>query len=283
MGSKNNRNRNSTARLTTNKIPQKKVSNSDADVRVTPTIMSEHKVSPSPGSTKTVEAVEKVTKSSDPQVLKIVKTVAGLLQSFALLAAIAAIPIAYKQGKVQLSHNQFEEKQRAGEMALALGAYWEERLDEGTRYRARRFMNTLKRLKSSPERQNAFLSAFFDGENDPDIVEENEDLKNLLNLGHSPAENNKSKNDVTVELSNYRSALVRLLNTMEMIAIVKKYTKDSDAQNVLDYAYVSSIKQPFIRKYQDIDKDTRDVPAWYLLDEMIRELRGLPSSGLVQP
>jgi hypothetical protein len=74
-----------------------------------------------------------------------------------------------------------------------------------------------------------------------------------------------------------------------MIAIVKKYTKDSDAQNVLDYAYVSSIKQrydilePFIRKYQDIDKDTRDVPAWYLLDEMIRELRGLPSSGLVQP
>lgn len=124
-------------------------------------------------------------------------------------------------------------------MAVSLGKYWEERLDRETRDRLTQFLSTLKSLERLPG---------------------------------SPNNINGSFNNPSLELSEYRSDLVKVMNTMEMIAIVIQHSKSPEVQRVLHEAYASSIKMrykslmPFITAYREKYKDDRTVPAWTPLD-----------------
>ncbi len=299
MGSKNNRNRNTAAKVTTQKIPEKNDLNSNVGV-TTPTISSKDKPSFPSDTDRVVEGVERtitveeVRQDSDLQLEQRYKRLNQRLQFVSLLVAILAIGLTYWNVKVQssngnlqelnnrllLSQSEFEKNQRVVEMAISLGNYWEERLDENTRHKAHRFILVLSSLTSSPEREKAFLSDFLDSKNylNSDSIKKNPDLNHLLDPAYNLDNTNGSLPNLSVEISRYRSALVKLLNTMEMIAIVHKHTKEPEARNVLKYAYVSSIKQryealkPFIKAYQEKYKGDREVPAWQLLDEMVNEL-----------
>ncbi len=203
------------------------------------------------------------------------------LQSLNNSLQSAQIDLQSLNNRLQSDQSDYEKNQRVVELAVSLGAYWEERLDQDTRHRTYRFMLILESLNSSPERQKAFLQAFLSKNNhlDSSSVGNNKDLKRLLDPKFRLDNPSGAAPNLSVELSKYRSALVRLLNTLELIAIVRKYTNDPEAKKVLKYAYESSIKQrykalePFVREYQNVNAADRDVPAWYLLDEMVKEMK----------
>lgn len=201
------------------------------------------------------------------------------LQTIGLIAAILTIPLAYWQGRVQSYQSAFEKNQRMRELALNLASFWETQLDPETRYMAGRFVAKLKALPNDEER-SALVRALLNSNNllNSDAVlnnQENRQLHELIqaDLG-SPTSNVPALTPV-MAVARYKAAVMRVLNTMEAIAIIREYSKGfPEAQEVIDRAYSGAIRRqyenlkPFLQEYQ---RQTGDVgwPAWELLIKMV--------------
>jgi len=247
------------------------------------------------GSYKEVEAIEKVSQDSDFLVEKRYKKQNQRLQVVGLVVAIVTILLTYWNMRLQASNvnlqssnislqsslSHFEKNQRVVEMSVSLATFWEHQLDPETRYRGNRFISKLKSLKSSPKEQKEFLSALLDPQNvlNPEPIKGNQHLKDLVNPKFSPDSGGLGANP-GLEASKYKSTLIRMLNTMEVIAIVNEHTEDNpEAQKVLASAYAGTIKQryddlkPFVEAYREKTKDGRDLPAWQPIDDMMDRLK----------
>jgi hypothetical protein len=191
-----------------------------------------------------------------------------------------AILFIYWNVLLQSSPNSLEKNQRMVEMAASLANFWEEQLDQETRYRLARFIALLKSSEYSPEEKNKLLESLVETNIlEADSIRSNLLLNKLIGLYSSPENPSRSKTDPIQEVFKYRSTLIRVLNTMEMIAIVRQHTKDlPKAKKVIDSAYRGAIRQryddlmAFIGAYRQKYSSSREIPPWAPLDDMIREI-----------
>lgn len=236
------------------------------------------------GSIKEVEAIEKVSRVGGSQLEKKYKNLTQRLQVVGSIVAVLAIFLTYWNVRLQLALSTFEKNQRVVEMSVSLAGFWENQLDIETRYRTTRFINKLKSL--SPEEQKDFLGALLDSQSmlNPESIKNNKALTDLIDPKFSPDPASSAANPC-LEVSKYKSTLVRVLNTMEVIAIVKEHTQDNpEAQRVLESAYSGAIQQrydelkPFVEAYREKTKAGRDLPAWQPIDDMINGGKNKKSS-----
>jgi len=238
------------------------------------------------GFYKELEAIERVAKDSDLELEKRYKKLSQRLQVGGLVVAVLTIMLMYWNIRLQASNvnlyssnvalqsslSTFEKNQRVVEMSINLADFWGNQLDPVTRYRGSRFLLILKSLNGSPQEQKNFVSALLDqSELNPESIS-NQHLLELIDPKFSPV---KGANP-SFELSGYKSALIKILNTMEAIANVKRHTLDNpEAQRVLESAYAGAIKQryrdlsPFVEAYRERTNDGRKQPAWQPIDEMV--------------
>lgn len=207
------------------------------------------------------------------------KSVPLHLQTIALTAAITAIPLAYWQGTLQSSHSKFERNQRVVELSLTLAAFWDTQLDHDTRYRVGRFIAKLKSLKTDEEKKS-LVSSLLENNNllDSVSIPQNKLLYELIEPDLSSDNFEGSRLTPVRAVSRYRAALIKTLNTMEIIAIVKEHSKElPEALKVLDTAYAGTIQQrykdliPFIEEYRMRTNVGRRSPAWEPLTKMVEE------------
>lgn len=240
------------------------------------------------GYYKEVEAIERVGQDSDLELEKRYKKLNQRFQVVGLVVAVLTILLTYwnmrllasnvnlqsSNVSLQSSLSQFEKNQRVVEMSVNLAAFWEKQLDQETRYRGSRFIAKLKSY--SPREQKDFLSALLNPQSvlNPESIS-NQQLLDLIDPKFSPVPGALGANR-SLEVSKYKFALISILNTMEVIAIVKEHTLDNpEAQRVLEAAYAGSIKQryndlkPFVEAYREKTKAGRDLPAWKPIDDMM--------------
>lgn len=204
------------------------------------------------------------------------------LKTVGLVAAIVASALAYWQWSEQSSQGKFERHQRVRELALQLASFWEAQLEPETRYLVGRLTAKLKALPTDEER-NALVRSLLDPRNliDSDAILKNPENKQLLELIQpelGSANPNGAAMTPTVAVARYKAAAIKVLNTMEAIAIVKEYSGDfPEGLEVIDRAYSGAILQqyrrmkPFVHEYhRQSDRDRRR-KAWERLIKMAEE------------
>jgi hypothetical protein len=199
------------------------------------------------------------------------------VQTIVLVAALAALPLAYWQGMLQSANSKFERNQRVVELSLDLATFWEAQLDHDTRFRRRRFVALLADLKTKEEKRGLVKALINIGNMlSLDELPENLALRRLIEPDINP--DNPEKMPAVMAVSRYRAALVRTLNTMEAIAIVRKHSEDRpEVLNVLDDAYAGTVLQTytglklFIDEYREENKGGRLKSAWAPLTVMADE------------
>ena len=207
------------------------------------------------------------------------RTLANHLQTIGLIAAIVAIPLAYWQGREQSNQGAFEQHQRVRELALQMASFWETQLDPDTRYLAARFGAKLKALQGDEEKRG-LVDALVDTSNlrDSETVLKNRYLSDLIQPDLGAPDSNVPAMTPVMAAARYRAAVMRVLNTMEAIAIVKEYSQElPDALKVIDRAYTGAILRQydkfslFIERYNEAATIAQDKPGWELLIKMVKE------------
>lgn len=250
----------------------------------TPDVLGKSRTSHHQGSTKEVEAIEKLQTVEIPHhgnLGRLYINVIQHLQTIGPIVALLAILLTYWNVNLQLGLSAFEKNQRVSEMAVNLATFWEAQLTEDTRNRVIRFITTLESFKSSPQDQEAFLSAFLDKNNSLSSASAGSNiyLLKLIDPDWSVGKTSTSVINPSLEVARYRAALTKALNTMELVAIVKLHTDLPEGQRVLETAYAGTIKQrykqlmPFIKAYRDKFTEDRKIPAWQPLDDMVNEAK----------
>lgn len=213
------------------------------------------------------------------------KSSSAHLQTIGLIAAIMTIPLAYWQGRMQSSYSEFEKNQRVVELSLNLASFWETQLDPDTRYRAGRFVNKLNSFNTEEEKR-ILANSLLESKNlvDSNSVRQDKFLYELIEPDLSLDGPDGSKMSPVMAVARYKYAIMRALNTMEAIAIVREHSED-EAVKVIDRAYAGAVQQtykgliPFIEVYRERNKDGRgtSAPAWEPLTRMVKdEDRKLP-------
>lgn len=207
------------------------------------------------------------------------RTLADHLQAIGLIAAIVAIPLAYWQGREQFNQGTFERHQRVRELALDMASFWETQFDPDTRYFAGRFGVKINALQSDEDKR-ALIGALADINNlrDSETVLNNRYLADLIQPDLGVPNSNVPAMTPVMAVARYRAAVMRVLNTMEAIAIVKEYSQElPEAQDVIDRAYTGAILRqykklgPFVEQYNEEAFAGQQRPAWELLIKMVKE------------
>lgn len=200
------------------------------------------------------------------------------LKNIGLIIAIVTIPLAYWQGTIQSSHGQFERNQRVVELSISLASFWETQFDTETRSRVGRYINKLKSLKTDEEKRS-LANSLADSSNlrDSDVIIQNKFLYELIEPDLGTGSDGLKITPVMAAFK-YRAALIRTLNTMEVIAIVKEHSQElPEALKVLDSAYSGTIQQKykdltlFVEEYHKTNKEGRRKQAWEPLINMVEE------------
>jgi hypothetical protein len=173
-----------------------------------------------------------------------------------------------------------------------MASFWETQLDPDTRYLVVRFGAKLKALQSDEEKQG-LVDALVDTSNlrDSETVLNNRYLSDLIqpDLG-APGSNIPTTTPVAAA-ARYRAAVMRVLNTMEAVAIVKEYSHElPEALDVIDHAYTGAILRQydklslFVERYNEKATVAQGKPGWELLIKMVKEEEAKlkPSSPVVR-
>lgn len=195
-----------------------------------------------------------------------------LLATYSGVVTLLTIGLTVWNIQLQLRQNKFDKKQRLAEMTIHLADIWERGLDPETRYRLTRFREFLKELNR--DQQEELTKGLLDRQiiSGTKIVAVDSQIGKLI----APDLENGLGSNAIRQVSNYRASVIRTLNTMEMMAVVRTNSEQIEgAQEVIDVAYTAVIKQVyldvklFIDEYRSQTNKGRIRPAWQPLTELV--------------
>lgn len=126
---------------------------------------------------------------------------------------------------------RFDAHQRTVEIAFKMNEVWESVLDASTRFKMMRVYGVLDIYeKTSPDQIKLLFKIILDAKNmvaaTPVTLNTNEPLKALIGESTNASE-------IQMQISDYRTALLRCLNTFEAVAIIRNSARKSHRKTAI--------------------------------------------------
>ena len=212
-------------------------------------------------------------------------------------------------------NSAFERDQRSIEVILEISNSWEEHFKDDTRRRFIRFINVLGDLEGEHNKKTRdnLLKAFADESNlsiepsnllisiEPNnllkpfadesnvsiefniygssnnLIQLDDTLLNLLELRQDNIGEQNFYEELSKKISLYRTSLIRTLNMLEAVALIREKSDSHEVKEIIDYMYLGAIKKrckqlkEFVKEYNRIkyneikDDKNRNYKAWRIL------------------
>lgn len=214
---------------------------------------------------KAIEVISQAVTSSQKQNNKSRLEICILVVS-TVFSALTFGAIAHN-GYTQLKQNDFEQEQRAVEISLQLANYWETNFNDDTRRRLIRTIDNKEIQEFLAKEDNLYNSK---------IIKANKRIFELLEL-----DSNANSSTILKEAIEYRTAIVKTLNTMETVSTVYNNVKSCDAKKIIAKAYNNTIREryeqlkPFVEKYRKESESNQ----WQPLNDMLKNKECIDLEG----
>lgn len=172
-----------------------------------------------------------------------------------------------QQTTIQREASAFDQDYRSVEITFALYDQWEKNLDPETRRRLGSYVACASRW--SKEETPKAVRILVDEKlgNNAAMIRENPCVMELLCLSEAEAKDDKR---VAEEVSAYRTAVIKVLNTFEAVAMVRNNACSQRVRQIVDDGYREIIQtrtdqlMPFVETYsQSVN------PAWLPLTDLV--------------